>query len=381
MTGLTGRNFGGPVFWLTYFGLLFGAQMVSAFQTYWLGRWARAYDEADGRHVSAVYWLSLYIVFVLVGLVMMAGAWILFYIGAIKASRVIHQRLVDRIFGAYARFLDTTPVGRIISRFSKDIKTIDSSFTETFADVSEITISLAIKFVVVLALVPLFSLPAIAIGALGGFIGEVYIHGQLSVKREMSNAKSPLFSHFSAAVSGIVSIRAYGAQKKLMREAQIRADKYTRAATAFYNLNRWVTVRIDMLGGLFAASLAGFLVYGPRLDASTSGFALSQAISFSGMIIWWVRIVNELEVQGNSVERVEDYLIIDQEPAATKRNQPPAAWPTSGEIILDGLSAKYALDGPTVLDNLTVTIASGEKVGIVGRTGSGKSTLVTIIPL
>jgi ABC-type multidrug transport system fused ATPase/permease subunit len=97
------------------------------------------------------------------------------------------------------------------------------------------------------------------------------------------------------------------------------------------------------------------------------------------MIIWWVRIVNELEVQGNSVERVEDYLIIDQEPVATERNQPPAAWPTSGEIILDGLSAKYASDGPTVLDNLKVTIASGEKVGIVGRTGSGKSTLVSAL--
>jgi ABC-type multidrug transport system fused ATPase/permease subunit len=358
---------------------LFGAQLVTSFQTYWLGRWARAYDEADGKHpVSAIYWLSLYVVFVSIGLLMMAGAWILYYIGAIKASRVIHQRLVDRIFGAYARFLDTTPVGRIISRFSKDIKNIDSSFTETFADVAEITISLAIKFVVVLALVPLFSLPALAIGLLGAFIGEVYIHGQLSVKREMSNAKSPLFSHFSAAVSGIVSIRAYGAQKKLMREAQKRADKYTRAATAFYNLNRWVTVRIDMLGGLFASLLAGFLVYGPRLDASTSGFALSQAIAFSGMIIWWVRIVNELEVQGNSVERVEDYLIIDQEPAAVPRKQPPAAWPTSGEIILDKLSAKYAVDGPTVLDNLEVRIASGEKVGIVGRTGSGKSTLVSL---
>jgi ABC-type multidrug transport system fused ATPase/permease subunit len=193
----------------------------------------------------------------------------------------------------------------------------------------------------------------------------------------MSNAKSPLFSHFSAAISGIVSIRAYGAQAQLRAEAQRRTDKYTRAATAFYNLNRWVTVRIDMLGGLFASLLAGFLVYGPKLDASTSGFALSQAISFSGLILWWVRMVNEMEVQGNSVERIEDYLIIDQEPSSVPNKQPPAAWPTSGEIVLDKLSAKYSDDGRTVLDQLEVRIASGEKVGIVGRTGSGKSTLVS----
>lgn len=179
-------------------------------------------------------------------------------------------------------------------------------------------------------------------------------------------------------MNGIVSIRAYGAQDKLRAEARRRADKYTRAARAFYNLNRWVTVRIDMLGGLFAASLAAFLVYGPRLDASTSGFALSQAVSLSGMILWWVREINDLEVQGNSVERIEDYLVIDQEPAYVKEKQPPAAWPTSGDIVLDKLSAKYSKDGPTVLDQLEVTIESGEKVGIVGRTGSGKSTLVRL---
>jgi ABC-type multidrug transport system fused ATPase/permease subunit len=158
-------------------------------------------------------------------------------------------------------------------------------------------------------------------------------------------------------------------------EARRKADKYTRAATAFYNLNRWVTIRIDMLGGLFSCLLAMFIVYGKGLDASTSGFALVQGIAFSSSILWWVRLVNDMEVQGNSVERIEDYLAIDQEPASIDAKKPPAAWPTSGEIILDRLSAKYVEDGPLVLDNVSIRIKSGEKVGIVGRTGSGKSTL------
>jgi ABC-type multidrug transport system fused ATPase/permease subunit len=162
----------------------------------------------------------------------------------------------------------------------------------------------------------------------------------------------------------------------MRQDARRKADKYTRAATAFYNLNRWVTVRLDMLGGLFACLLGMFIVYG-NLSASTSGFALTQGIAFSGSILWWVRLVNEMEVQGNSVERVEDYFVIDQEPASDDSKKPPAAWPTSGEVVLDGLCAKYAEDGPLVLDSVSVRIKSGEKIGIVGRTGSGKSTLVS----
>lgn len=368
------NTFGGPSFWILYFGLLLFGQAVTAFQTWWLGRWAAAYEHANQpSDVSVTYWLGLYMVWVLIGIGSIGVSAMVYYLGAMRASRVIHALLVDKIFGAYMRFLDTTPVGRIISRFTKDMKAIDGPFTDVAIGVFDITLSLIIKFITIVIFVPIFSIPAVAIGAVGAFIGEMYIHSQLSVKREMSNAKSPLFSHLAASVSGIVSIRAYGAQPQIKAQTRIKADKYTRAATAFYNLNRWVTVRIDMLGGLFAMSLAAFLVYGKRLDPSTVGFALSQGISFSTMILWWVRMINEMEVSGNSVERIADYLVIDQEP--TDGRKPPAAWPTSGELVLDNLSAKYSADGPTVLDNLTLHINSGEKVGIVGRTGSGKSTL------
>lgn len=166
--------------------------------------------------------------------------------------------------------------------------------------------------------------------------------------------------------------------RQMRAEARRKADKYTRAATAFYNLNRWVTIRIDMLGGLFSCLLGAFIVYG-ELDAATSGFALTQGIAFSATILWWVRLVNEMEVQGNSVERIEDYLVIDQEPASEESRKPPAAWPTSGDIVLDKLSAKYSEDGPLVLNELSLHIKSGEKIGIVGRTGSGKSTLVSCL--
>lgn len=114
---------------------------MSSFETYWLGRWARAYDQAeDHTDVSVTFYLGLYFVFVLIGLVQLAASAILFYMGAVKASREIHKRLVNTIFGAYMRFLDSTPVGRIISRFTKDMKSVDGSFTEVSHSLVDISL-------------------------------------------------------------------------------------------------------------------------------------------------------------------------------------------------------------------------------------------------
>ncbi|KAF8649799.1 hypothetical protein AX16_005565 [Volvariella volvacea WC 439] len=148
----------------------------------------------------------------------------------------------------------------------------------------------------------------------------------------MSNAKAPVLGHFGAAIAGLTSIRA------------------------FYHLNRWISVRIDAIGGLFAAALAAWLVYFQGLQASTTGFSLNMAVGFSSMILWWVRVFNDFEVQGNS-------------------GKPPAVWPMSGNLRVANLSARYSPDGPKVLHNISFHFKSGEWIGIVGRTGSGKSSL------
>ena len=134
-------------------------------------------------------------------------------------------------------------------------------------------------------------------------------------------------------------------------------------------------MRLDTLGQVFTASLAFYLIYGDVTDnPSTIGFTISMAASFSEMILWWVRTYNDFEVNGNSLERIQQYVEIDQEPEPKRSSVPPAYWPSSGDLRVEKLSARYSTDGPQVLSGVSFHARPGERVGIVGRTGSGKST-------
>ncbi|CAE6467389.1 unnamed protein product [Rhizoctonia solani] len=371
-------SFGGFWFWLVCLGGYMLSDAVLTLQSYWIGAWARAYSTHPGHpeQVNATFYLVVYITICLSGVCMYGGAYMMHILGSVRAARRIHGRLVASILGAPLRWLDSTPVGRVIARFTQDIRAVDETLPNQLESFVNINNSMCSSFLVVIIFSPQFTIPGIAILAGGFWVGHIYIRSQLSVKREMSNARSPLFSHFGTALAGIISIRAYGAEDQFKDEALKRVDKYTRAARTFYNLNRWISFRMDTLGGLFAAGLAAYLVYvSSSPDASNTGFSLNRAVMLSASVIWWVRVLNDFEVEGNSLERIQGYVEIEQEEAAVPEKVPPARWPSSGDIVVENLTARYSSDGPVVLHGLSFEIKSGERIGIVGRTGSGKSSL------
>ncbi|KAJ7770817.1 hypothetical protein DFH07DRAFT_1057900 [Mycena maculata] len=357
---------------LTGLGL---TELGQAIQTWFLGYWASQYDEHDASQVDVFHYLGIFSILLLICMIIYAVSFVFYTLGAFRASRSIHKQLVESILGTTLRWLDITPTSRVIARCTVDIRTVDGPISEGLWRLLEMTMSMLIKFAAVILFTPLFFIPGVLVGALGGWCGQIYIAAQLSVKREMSNAKAPVLGHFGAAIAGLTSIRAYGAQNSIIKISLDRIDKYTRTARTFYNLNRWICVRIDALGGIFAASLAYYLIYFQSHTPSNIGFSLNMAIGFSGMILWWVRVLNDFEIEGNSLERIRGYISIEQEPKPTPSGIPPAYWPASGKLSVEKLGAKYSADGPKVLQDISFNIQSGERVGIVGRTGSGKSSL------
>ncbi|KAG9090552.1 hypothetical protein FRC07_012081, partial [Ceratobasidium sp. 392] len=370
--------FGGPAFWLAYVLGFAAADVISLLQIYWLGIWARAYEMVSerGGSVNVPFYVAIYAGIGLGFMVIYGSTFVVHIFGAVRASQRIHTRLVTSVLGAPLRWLDSTPVGRITARFTQDIRAVDDSLPTEFQNFAYMSVQLASRLVAIVIFSPIFTIPCAFVLIVGITLGQIYISAQLTVKREMSNARSPLFSHFGAAIAGITSIRAYGAEDQFKDEALKKIDRYTRAARTFYNLNRWVCVRMDALGGAFAAGLAAYMVYArPSVDATDTGFSLTMAIAFSGNVLWWVVMFNDLEVTGNSLERIQAYIQIDQEPAPVPEKRPPAYWPSSGKIVVEHLTARYADDGPNVLHGLSFEIKSRERVGLVGRTGSGKSSL------
>ncbi|KAF8682983.1 P-loop containing nucleoside triphosphate hydrolase protein [Rhizoctonia solani] len=341
---------GGFWFWVVYMlGFSLGEASILG-QTYWLGTWARAYktNNEHPERVDVPFYLSIYGVISIGGVTVYTVAFVIHVLGSVRASRRIHSRLIKAVLGAPLRWLDSTPIGRVVARFTQDIRCVDGSLADHLQYLVQQTLQLLSRFIGIIWFAPIFTVPGAMVFIAGLLLGQVYIAAQMSVKREMSNARSPLFSHFGAALQGITSIRAYGVEDLFKTEALKRVDKYTRSGRTFYNLNRWVSIRMDTIGGLFSSGLAAYM---------------------------WVRILNEFEVQGNSLERIQDYINIEQEPESVPEKAPPAYWPASGHIVAENLTARYSKDGPAVLHSLSFEIKSGERVGVVGRTGSGKSSL------
>ncbi|KAF5392014.1 hypothetical protein D9757_003343 [Collybiopsis confluens] len=280
--------------------------------------------------------------------------------GTTRASDYIHKRLVASVLRTTIRWLDRTPVSRIMTRSTQDINAIDNSLASSLRDFVDVCIRLLSRLGAVIFFSPIFLIPGFFILVIGVCCGSVYFKAQMSVKREMSIAKAPVLGHFGSTIAGLASIRAYGAQQLFITEMQTRTDRHSRIARIFNNLQRWMAVRIDFLIAIFTSSLAWYLVYVLHQSASVTGFSLNMAVQCFG---------------SSNVERIGSYLTIEQEPQPHPSGKPPAYWPSSGTLRVERLSARYSPDGPEVLHQISFDIKSGERIGIVGRTGSGKSSL------
>lgn len=306
----------------------------------------------------------------------------LFRVTALNAARFFHRQLLLHLLKLPMRFFDTTPLGRILNRFSKDVYTIDEQLTSILSMYMQ-TLSRVVATIVVIAIAtPWFLLVVMPILYVYRWVQNYYIPASRQIKRIESNLRSPIFSHFSETLDGVESVRAYGQQKEFSADMLSRLERNMKAYYLNVSSNRWLAVRLESLGTVIV-SCAGLLAVFARdtLTAGMAGLSISYALSVTQSLNWVVRMTSDRETNIVSVERVGEYLSQAPEPPrlCPERDPAPSVWPSRGAIEFSGVTARYRPDLPIVLDSFTLSVQPGEKLGICGRTGAGKSSVLNVL--
>lgn len=326
--------------------------------------------------VNPLYYLGVYALLSAVYIAVVSAREGFIFWGSLKASWRIHAALLEAVTRAKFKFFDSTPLGQLMNRFSKDLEAIDQEVASVAIGVIGSLASIISVVILISIITPKFLVAGIFISILYFAIGTFYLRSSRDLKRLESVQRSPLYQQFGETLSGIITIRAYRDEKRFMHDNQHRVDTFNRPFIYLWAANRWLAFRVDVTGALVALFASVFVITDKNMDAGAAGLSLTYAITFTESVLWLVRLYAVNEQNMNSVERVKEYTEVEQEAKAIiPDSRPPANWPSHGAIQFINYATRYRLDLEPVLRNVTFKIQPGERVGIVGRTGAGKSSL------
>lgn len=364
---------------------------------WWLSLWTSD-TSADP---DATYYVGIYVAFsVATVFVTLVGQLMVARMG-IVAARGIHREMLARLIKAPMSFFDTTPLGRLVNRFSKDIDSVDKGLPRSIGSFLNIFSQMFSLFVVISVVTEYFVLAFIPLVAIFWWLAQYYRRTSRELKRLDSVTRSPIFSHFNESLDGLVTIRAYRAMGLFRNQHEKHINDNFQMYYMTNACNRWLAMRLDLIGALVFLFAAGFLMLirerlTPGIIGLTIGYALQMSFRLNFLVIQSI----EMEVNLNSVERTEEYAKIAQEgfsevegietveqiygdAGAGKPSYgplpPPPDWPSQGRLTFENVSMRYRDGTPLILKNLNLSIEAKERVGVVGRTGAGKSSLMLLL--
>ncbi|KAH9747857.1 ABC transporter C family member 2 [Citrus sinensis] len=321
----------------------------------WLSFWT---DQSTSKNYNPGFYIAIYTIlaFGQVTVTLLNSYWLI--ISSLRAAKRLHDSMLNSILRAPMLFFHTNPIGRVINRFSRDLGIVS-------------TISLW-------AIMPLLIL-----------FYAAYLYYQSTareVKRLDSITRSPVYAQFGEALNGLSTIRAFKAYDRMAKINGKSMDNNIRFTLANTSSNRWLTIRLETLGGIMIWLIATFAVMqNGRAEnqvafASTMGLLLSYTLNITNLLSGVLRQASRAENSLNAVERVGTYIDLPSEaPGMVESNRPPPAWPSSGSIKFEDVVLRYRPELPPVLHGLSFTVSPSEKVGIVGRTGAGKSSMLNAL--
>ncbi|XP_061290370.1 ATP-binding cassette sub-family C member 4-like isoform X3 [Bos javanicus] len=365
------------------------AQVAYALQDWWLAYWANLqsalYFEVYGKGETIVmldlnWYLGAYsgLTFstILFGI---TRSLLIFYV-LVNASQTLHNKILRSILRAPVLFFYRNPIGRILNRFSKDIGHMDDSLPLIFQDFIQTFLLMVGVVVVMVAVIPWIAIPVIPLGIIFFVLQWYFLRTSRDVKRLECTTRSPVFSHLASSLQGLWTIRAYKAEQRFQQLFDTYQDLHSEAWFLLLTTSRWLAVYLDVICAIFVTVVAfGALILVESLNPGQVGLVLSLTLTLTRMFQWCVRQSAEVENMMISVERGIKYTDLEKEAPWELEFHPPPSWPHGGEIDFYHINFRYSLDGPLVLKKLRAPTDPREKLGIVGRTGAGKSSLIAAL--
>ncbi|KAI9501994.1 P-loop containing nucleoside triphosphate hydrolase protein [Coemansia spiralis] len=373
----------------TMFGsALLAASISNVFANMWLKHWASSNDEpnsagliwATGNH-SVFYYLFIYGGLGLLGASMSSLQSLLLWTRcSIRASRKIHENMLRGVLRSPMSFFDVTPLGRILNRFSSDLQRCDEALPRSVSGMVNTMVSVVSAVSVIGFSTPIMLVLMFPLSFIYRYLQQRYLYSSRELRRLDSTTRSPIFAHFQESIGGVSTIRAYSQQPRFVAENENRLEKNIRAYYTYLSLNRWLSLRLETLGnivmlGTTTLAIASLQYFGFG-DAGLVGLSVAYALDFTSSLNWSVRSYTEVENSMIQLERVTEYAHLHPEaPEVIEDNRPKKEWPEHGMIEFKNYSTRYREGLDLVLKELSFRVMPNQKVGIVGRTGAGKSSL------
>mgnify|MGYP003407081493 FL=1 len=362
--------------------VLFGALLLSVVvvallpvaQRIWFARFTDRALSSDARSAVLTYGA-----FGLAVLVCSIGQRFLWLYRAAAAGRSIHDHALAGVLAAPLRFFDSTPTGRILNRFARDLEVVDDELSWSIEQACRTAANTVATLLLILSVVPLLLFVALPVFAIYYQVQHAFRSVAREARRLESVARSPRYAQFKEVVTGLDVIHAFDREHFFLAQFYEILSHYQRMHWCSIQLNRWFGTRMGLIGGglsLGTCVAVVWLSHLGQISAGMAGLVLSYALGLWGALNWAVRALSEVETYMTQAERLQHYTRLTPEPITTRPALPESTeWPTRGSIEFRDVVARYAPHLPRVLDGVSFRVEGRSKVGVIGRTGAGKSTL------
>ncbi|KAL4488821.1 hypothetical protein ABPG72_016474 [Tetrahymena utriculariae] len=367
-------NFSGLKNTLVMFSCFCFAQAFKMVSDWWIGQWS-----SDSYELNTGAYIGIYAILILFSGLFIFLRGYTFGIFSLKSSQNFQQSLLSKLLHTPLWWFDITPTGRIVARTSKDQDDLDSSLPWNMQFAVTNIIQLIATCIMIGVILPLFFIVFFIAFFIYVRIIGYYLITAREIKRLEANTRAPVISHYQESINGLYVIRAYGKERDFIQKMLLNERDYIISFTNMNYTNRWISIITEIFALIIISGTAYFGVLSKQFNyqsnGSLIGLALTYSFQISAILSFTLKLIADTESGMNAVLRMLQYIEKNPQENDWRSQKPIEKWPQQGQYKLDNITYKYREELPTVINGISFDIKNNEKIGVVGRTGSGKSTL------